>query len=180
MNDELEAVLKEVALLKAKREAVDGLLSERYKVIEKRLRDDKLTKYSIGEGKANVTARIKNRSKMELLSLEKLLESVADPMQFARLVLDTVSFPKKLVQAMKDIGVDVSIFRKVPGTSYLEVTVGKEDESRHAIREAEKVYVRDVEDLRKALSESVLSEAASLFLRKPVLPQEIEEERDAD
>ncbi len=171
MNEKLEILLKEIALLKVTREGIDDLLADRYKEVEALLSSSGVTKFSIGEGKSGVTARIKTTSKMELVSPDGLLASITDPLQFARVILDTVTMPHKVVHALKDLGVDISVFKKKLGKSFLEVTVGKESETRMAIRKVKREYLLELEELRKALSTVVVKEGVKHFMESPVLPE---------
>lgn len=170
MNDGIETILNEIALLKTKREALDDLLSDRYKDVEKLLHGEGITKYVVGEGKEAITARLKRSTKLELSGSDALLASVADPLQFSRVLLETMSIPQKVVKALSDLGVDTTEFQKKKGKQYLEVTVGKESEVRNAKQEAQKKYIEDVESLRKSLSYFVLKSEAAVFFTNPILP----------
>ena len=171
MSDNLEHLLKEVGLLKYRREGLDKLIQERYKVIESLLKKKGLTKYVIGEGKVQVAARVKTLSSYELTATDKLLDVINDPLQFARVILDTSAPTKKLISALKALDVPASLFKKKTGKSFVEVTVGKEHESRKAIAEAQKAALIETEKLRHALSAAVAQKGDEKFLTKPVLKE---------
>jgi hypothetical protein len=164
--DDIERKLKEVALYKAKKEALEGLISEGYREVEKLLAKEGLTKYTLGEGKEAITARVKSSSKMVLKSPQQLLSCISDPLQFARVILDTTTIPQKLVKALKELSIDISVFEKVEGKKFLEVTVGKESAVREAICTSRREYIEEVEKIRQSLAEVTLTKEEMCFFKR--------------
>jgi len=173
---EIERLLDEIAMLKARERAVEALLAEKYKDLRALMDAQGYTKY---EGD-KVTARIKSPMKFKLKAgPEMLLEYVQDPLQFARVVLDITTIPQKMVRALKELGLPCEeIFSKEAGKGYLEVVVGKEHESRQAQVQAANEFREEVHQLQEEFEKSVSKMKGQVYHTSPVLPEVEEEDED--
>lgn len=172
---DIDAVLREIALLKGRRAAMDDLLTERYKQVEAVLKEWGVTKYEMGEGEEEkIRARLKTSTRLELVGPDKLLDYVGDPLQFARVILDVVAVPRKIIKALKELGIEADkLFQKKKNKPYLEVTT-KCRAMQEARQEANKELLVEVEELRKALSKAVARKGAEKFLLTPEAPKALD------
>ena len=144
---EIEQKLVEIALLKAKQQAIEELLDGLYKEVETGLKDSGLQRLTCGE----VQAVVQGRTTWVYLGGDGLMDYVSDPVKFGHILLTKCSIPKKVIEALETVGVPAVKYFRANERQILTVRVGKQEQAKERILESQKEYQKELAELRKKL-----------------------------